>query len=190
MDLLVTRKVPEIIKIGADELTPKELYYLNRVHKTDKSDFVLCRSGKERILVNKSLPYTEKISELINQIMGKEFLDDVEELINTFSSIAGERATDELLFVWRKWRRERRKVKAKEQAEESLTRIKKERLKRYLEGREEIVEEMFSIGFGTYDEKAHCNFEKGEKNVFLYGYLCCLEDIKNHRIKELCKNYG
>ena len=31
------------------------------------------------------------------------------------------------------------------------------------------------------------DFQKGAEYTFLYGYLCCLEDIENRRIKGFCK---
>lgn len=196
MHLLVTREVPEIIPISADDLSSSNLFWLNYSEGTDKSEFVICRSKKDRILVNKSLPCLDDIVSLIDQIMRQEYMDEdgiTENLFNSFANVAGKKAEGTLIYIWRKWRKERRKVEDNERAKEVLAKIEKGNLKRYLEemgDREGVLEEISSIGFGTYDEKAHCDFEKGEKNAFLYGYLCCLEDIKKRQIEELCAEYG
>ena len=149
----------------------------------------MCDSRQEKILVNKSLDFVDNIIPLIDQIMDHEYLDDgvTEGLFDTFISIAGEKAANTLFAIWRKWRKERRKAEAKERAEKNLVMIKKKCLRRYLKNREETAGEIFSIGFGTYDEKIHTDFQKGAEYTFLYGYLCCLEDIENRRIKGFCK---
>lgn len=192
MHMLVTRKVPEIIKISADELGVNNLFRLNWKYKTDRSEFVVCDSEKEKILVNKSLDFVDDIIPLIDQIMERKYLDDgvTEKLLDAFSDIAGKKASDTLLYIWSDWRDERLKVERKEKAEKNLAIVKKMRLKKYLRKRTETVEEMFSIGFGSYDKRCACDTKKGAENAFLYGYLCCLEDIENHKIKGFCKECG
>lgn len=192
MHFLITRRIPEIIKISADKLDSSDLFYLNVKYKTDRSEFTVCDSRREKILVNKSLDFVDDIIPLINQIMGREYLDDgvTEGLFDTFSDIAGEKAGNILYFIWLEWQKERRKVELKEQADKILAKIKNMRLRKYLRSRKETAREIFSIGFGTYDNKAHADFQNGTENAFLYGYLCCLEDIKSHRIKGFCEECG
>lgn len=191
MQRLVTRKVPEIIRIGAGELKPRDLFYLNMKYKTDQSEFTVCDSGREKILVNRALDFADDIVPLIDQIMERKYLDDgvTERLLDAFSDIAGKKSADTLFQIWMKWRDERLKVEEKEEAEKSLAVIRKRRLRMRLKGRKRIINTIFSIGFNLYNEKSS-DFEKGSENAFLYGYLCCLEDIENHRIKGFCKECG
>jgi hypothetical protein len=187
MHLLAARKIPEIRLISADELGGNDLFRLNMVHKTDKAEFTLCDSRKEQILVNKSLDFADDIIPLLNRIMDRD-LDDDEALTayDKFADIAGGKAADTLLDIWRNWRKLRRKTDRKNQAEKILDKICRMNLKEHLEDRECLIDEVFSIGYNLYNDKKS-DFQKGSENAFLYGYLCCLED---QRVKGLCQECG
>lgn len=187
MHLLATRKIPEIILISADELSGNDLFCLKMVHKTDKEEFTLCDSRKEQILVNKSLYFADDIIPLLNLIMDRD-LDDDEALSahDKFADIAGGKAADTLLDIWRNWRKLRMKTDCRNQAEKILDKICRMNLKEHLEDRRCLIDEVFSIGYNLYNDKT-CDFQKGSENAFLYGYLCCLED---QRAKGLCQECG
>lgn len=192
MHRVITRTVPEIILIGADELSKMDLLILVHEHKTDRSEFVLCESGREKILVNRSLEFTDEIIPLIDRIMNQRYLDKggTEDMFDKFSSIAGRKAEETLFRIWSDWRKKRIEADTKEFAEHELSRIRKRRLKNHLMDRKETARMLFSIGFGLYDQECSCDFGKGSENAFLYGYLCCMDDIEDHRIKGFCKECG
>lgn len=176
MASLVTRKIPEVVLVGNSELGSMELFRLNRIYNTDRSEFVVCDHTRETIYVNKDLEYANDIVPIINKLMEQKHLDSMTcEIFNRFSNIAGKKAHDALLYIWQDWRKERNKADANEQAKKILDMVKKRRIRSRIKRKEDVIKAVFDIGFGTYREYDKCNFQKGIENAFVYGYLCALE---------------
>ena len=136
------------------------------LHKTDVSEFVICPHQRETIYLNKSFERAEDLIPIINGFMEQEWCNSkVDKLYKQFEDIAGEKAVSILSAIWQDWRKERMKANAKEKADEVLKRVRKG-----------IIQAVFDVGYGLYDEQRLADFQNGAECAFMYGYLCALED--------------
>lgn len=169
---LVTKEIPDILPVLSEDLSAGEKYILIHCYKHNIGEpFVICTRGRETILINKSLPSIEETIQLINKIMAMKYLDKAENLFDQFKNLHGENASDVLLYIWMDWREKRNAVEINKRSVKVLDEIGKSRLKRKFIKEKDIINELFSIGFGTYDGEAKCDWDTGKKYVFLYGYL-------------------
>ncbi len=179
---VVTKKVPSVVLVDKRELKGSDLLRLIGVHGVDLSDFVICMHRRDEIYVNQSLKYAKDIAPLISKIMEQRHLNTrTEKLLGEFAEIAGEKASDELLYIRRDWRKERMEAETKEQAEEIVRQIRKKRIRSHVKPKRKLIKAVFGIGFGLYEEGAQCDHEKGAEYAFLYGYLCGLEKGEESR---------
>lgn len=178
MKQVVSRKIPLIKLIGADELDAyqKQVYLFAR-YQTDIDDFVICDSWPETILVNKTLSYAEDIVPIINKVMNQKYLNDrTGSLMDQFAELAGAKAGCTLASIWREWREKRNEAELKKSGEDILRRARRNHIAKYLRGRKDIIHTVFDIGFGLYSDDLKCDHDKGAENAFIYGYLCCMEN--------------
>lgn len=170
---LVTKEIPDIIPVRGEDLSVGEKFALIHCynHNVDEP-FVVCTRGRETILVNKELPNIEDTIRLINKIMAMKYINSkTEKLFDDFQKLYGKDASTVLLYIWLDWRKERESVDLNNRAMDILEKIKKSKLMKKYRRENDIISELFSIGFGTYEDGAKCDFDKGKENVFLYGYL-------------------
>ena len=169
---LVTKELPDILPVSIADLSSGELLVLVHSYKHNISEpFVLCTRGREIILINEDLANIEESIQIIQEIMGMKYLDHAEGLLNDFEKLHGKDAADVLLYIWFDWIKERQAVEVNRQAQEVLAKIKKCRLKNKAKKESAIINELFNIGFGIYGGERKCDFNAGEENVFLYGYM-------------------
>ena len=177
MQRVVTRKIPRIVPIRAEDLKKKDLFHLKYMCETEIEAFVICDSRPETILVNRSLACAEDMVPVINKLMGQKYLNTrTERLMDQFEKAAGEKAACTLLSIWARWRSEQTKAELKKTGDEILRRVREKHISKYLRGRENIIHTVFDIGFGFYSEDRKSDYETGAENAFLYGYLCCMEN--------------
>lgn len=181
MQRVVTRKIPRIVPIRAEDLKKDDLYHLKYMCGTETEAFAVCDSRPETILVNRSLAYAEDMIPVIKKLMGQKYLNArTERLMDQFEKAAGEKAARALFSIWTRWRREQTEADLKKTGDEILRRAKEKHIPKYLRGRENIIHTVFNIGFGLYSDDAKCDHETGAENAFLYGYLCCMENNGIH----------
>lgn len=174
MKQVVSRKIPLVKLIGVDELKDWELSYMSFRYQTKIEDFIICDSGLDTILVNKSLSYAEDIVPIIKKIMEQRYLNiRTEKLMDRFEKIAGENAGRVLYSIWYEWREKLKESELKRAGEDILCRAKENHISRYLRSRKNIIKTVFNIGFGLYSN-GEPNYAKGAENAFMYGYLCCM----------------
>lgn len=170
---LVTKEIPDIIPVSSGDLTSSEVWWLlNQYDINNSVKFVVCTRGKETILINKELSNIEEATQLISKIMAMKYLNSkTEKLFDDFQKLYGKDASTVLLHIWLDWRKERESVDLNNRAMNILENIKKSKLMKKYRRENDIISELFSIGFGIYEDGAKCDFDKGKENVFLYGYL-------------------
>lgn len=168
MERIVRRDIPHTYAISADELRANEIFALKR-YNTEKDDFVLVRRSDECIVFNKDLENLQEVRELTDKIMQSKYIP--EKLLDRFSEIAGEKAEHILLDYYSDWRKEQKKKELNQAALRALKNAKKCRISQTVKQNKTIIEELFNIGFGLYEERAVCNYQQGAENAFMYGYL-------------------
>lgn len=179
MASVVTRKIPEIILIDKSELEATEIFALNMLYKTDVNGFVICPHQRETIYLNKSFEQANNLIPIINKFMAQKYCDrKADKLYKEFKDLAGEKAAGILNHIWSDWRKERMEADAKEEAERVLERAKKKQITSLVQKKSNVIKKAFSIGFGTYNKEAKCDFQKGAECAFVYGYLSAMEDLK------------
>lgn len=172
MKRFVTREIPDIRFLSAKDLTSRDkMILIYSYHHDINEPFTIGIRGKETILLNEELKDAEETVRLINEIMATKYLDKAEHLFDEFKRLNGDNAATILLYIWNDWRKEKRAAELNQRAQDILDEIKSRRLRQKIRKEKAIIDELFSIGFGTYDDKAECDWDKGKENTFLYGYL-------------------
>lgn len=185
---LVTRKTPYIISISSEELRADDLFKLNRIHDTDRSEFVVVRHSKELFYVNKEIEQFKKVKALIKEILEQEHLNrKTERLLDEFEKIAGKKAGTTLLQLWHDWRKDRTRADECEQARKVIKQAKKAELLSKARKYRHIIKECFNIGFGLYDEvDTKCDYQTGAELAFMYGWLLGSQENCNKSTGEKC----
>lgn len=176
MITLITREIPKISFVSKKELSSLEIFTLEHKFCTEVDEFVLCRHGKEEIYINKELKAAEEIKEIVNSVMKEQYLEKIEESLNKLQEISGKKAMTALLYLWSDWRKEREKVRLKENADAILKQDRKKQLHRKARKNQDIIRTAFDIGFGLFEKGAKCDIEKGAECAFMIGYMMAQQD--------------
>lgn len=163
--------------VKTNDLLSTDVFILKYLYKTDRSEFVISKRGKDTIIINSEHENAEELKELVMAIMNCRYLNkQTEKLMDRFAELAGKKAGDAVLYIWTDWRDEMRKKELKEQAEEIIRYAKKKRILGKAKKQNELIRTLFSLGYGTYDVGAKCDFDQGAQFCFLYGYMMGLQD--------------
>lgn len=169
---LVTKEIPDIIPVSSEELGTSEKFILIHLYKHNAQEpFVVCAKGRETILINEQLPNIKETMKLINKIMEAKYLDKAEDLFDQFEKLHGKDAAAVLLNIWMDWRKEVQGVDRHKRGMDALSEIKKGRLIQKSKKCSDIIQELFNIGFGLYDDGTKCDCSKGAEYVYAYGYM-------------------
>lgn len=178
MKKLITRQVPEIKLVCKSELDSDDWIKLISKYSVKPDDFVLCMHGTETIFINKECVFADRIVPIISEIMENRLIDErVDDLFIEVGAIAGSEASNLLGYIWYDWVNKREEADLYETAKDILQQIKETHIEKYAQEREDVIKTVFDIGYGTYDDKADCNYKQGSKNAFMYGYLCAMNDL-------------
>lgn len=169
MKTIITRDVPFIYAISADELSISDIFELERLLDVEPNNFVLVKHRKDCIILNKDLKNLNEIEETIKKIMSSKYLP--EKLFDKFQSLTDEKSTNVLVRYYSDWRKQIREREVHEQALKMLKSAKGLRISWKIKRNKELIKELFDMGFGIYDDKATCNYQQGAENAFMYGYL-------------------
>ena len=101
-----------------------------------------------------------------------------EQLFNEVATITDEQTAAELRHGWLDWLKKVRRLEQHEAAKGILKEIRSKRLYYRARKEQEIIKELFYIGFGLYDNKATCNSQQGAQYAFMYGYLSGMKDTE------------
>lgn len=180
---VVKGEVPEIVLVEKEGLNWIELFNLQNKFQTDKNEFVLYGKGKDKIYLNKEIEKLQEVRDLIGQIMRQRYLDKIENLLNQFEEIAGEKAGTTLLLLWDDWRHERQKAELKEKVDNMLRKARGKQIHRRARKNGEVARMAFDIGFGLYEEKSECKIQEGAEHAFMVGYLMAVENMEKQKNK-------
>lgn len=168
---LVTREIPDILLVTEKDLSYGEVFILiHRFEHNVGKPFVICRRGRETILINSELPDIMAAIDLINKIMAIKYLDRAADLFDKFEQQYGKDASKILLCIWMDWRKEVQDVDRHKRGMDALGEINKSRLIKKAQKDSDIIKELFDIGFGLYDDSAKCDISKGAEYAYAYGY--------------------
>lgn len=173
----VTRDVPYTYAISADELKPKDIFHLERIHHVNPENFVLVKHTRECIVLNKELENLKEIKEIIEKIMQSKYLP--EKLLDRFSELTDSKSSYILQMYFLDWKEELRKRELNRQALFMLKSAKSLRISWKIKRNKQIIKELFDIGFGVYDKEAKCDWQQGAENAFMYGYLLGVQSQNN-----------
>lgn len=175
MTKLLQRKEPVVVFQEEDMLTSTDWLRLISVYKNKK--YTILYRGEEYIYINPAVENSKEISEIIPALFRQKYLnkkserpfDEIEKLID-------KETTEYLQAILAKWRKKVKKLELHNQAESILKQARSKRLYYKTKKNEEIIEELFDIGYGLYDKEAKADYQKGAENTFMYGYLLGMEN--------------
>lgn len=176
---VVSRDIPYMYAVSADELDASDIFCLERVHHVEPKDFVLLRHSRECIILNKSLgDKLKEIEEIIKKVMQSKYLP--EKLIDKFAELTDFESSYILQKYYCDWRDELRKRELNRQAMSMLKSAKSLRTSWKVKRNREIIKELFDIGYGLYKKEAVCDYQQGAENAFMYGYLLGIQSQKDN----------
>lgn len=178
MRKVVIREIPEIVEIDKKELTTSDIFRMTWEYKMGMDEFVILPHKQETIYINKEFSEKENLKNILNEIMGRKYLDaKTEKLLDKMGETAGEKAAEVALYAWSDWREKRMEVERKEEAEALIRRIRRERVPGKGIKYRDSIQGVFEVGSGVYEE-TETKWERGAEYVFMYGYLCCRDDMR------------
>lgn len=164
---VVTRDIPYMFAISADELNSSDIFRLERVHHVSRKDFVLVKHTRECIVLNKGLEDLKEIKETIEKVMRSKYLP--EKLLDKFQVLTDKQSSYILQLYYSEWQEELQKRELNKQALSILKSAKSFCTRRKVERNRQIINELFDIGFGA--KGAVCDWQQRAENAFMYGYL-------------------
>ncbi len=159
--------------VRPDELTGHDLFYLNRIFNTDRSDFVISCRRLGYILINADHENAIELKKLTKAFVNGNHYNC--NLMDELEMIAGKRVGHIVTPIWAEWRKEKKKRKLKEQAENILKQLENQEVFQLAEQQKELLEMLFSVASGTYDEESKLDLSKGKQCCFAYGYIMGLK---------------
>ena len=178
MKKIITKQVPEIRMVHKSELDDRDWIALISKYSVKPDNFVLCMHGTETIFINKECDFADRIVPIVSEIMENKLIDEhVDDLFNEIVEIAGAKTSNLLGYIWYDWVGRREEADLYETAKNILLQVEKMHIEKHVQKREDVIKAVFDIGYGTYDDKADCNYKQGSKNAFMYGYLCAMNDL-------------
>jgi len=173
----VTRDIPCVYAVSADELYPEDIFRLENIHHVNREDFVIVKRSRECIILNESLgDNLKEIEDIINKVMMSKYIP--EKLISRFRNLTDSTSSCILQLYYLDWREQLRKRELYRQAISMLKSAKSLRISWKVKRNAKMIREVFNIGYGMYDEKAICDYQKGAENAFMYGYLLGVQSQK------------
>lgn len=167
---LITKKQPEIILKKEELLRGRHWLAIRNIYKMEH--YTIVRDHKECIFVNSEAKGYERIVGILKKIFVCRLLNkETEKLFDELKVLTDEKTSDAALTMWIDWRKEVRKLELNEQAHTILKEARSNRLYYKSKKQREIINELFDIGFGLYEQEAKCDFQQGAENAFMYGYL-------------------
>lgn len=173
---IVTRDVPYTYAISADELAHEDAFWLKELHHVNPKDFVLVKHHRECIVLNKDSKNLKEIEEIIEKVMRSKYLP--EKLLDRFEALTDKKSADILLQYYSDWRKELQQRELNRQALSMLKSAKSLRISWKVKRNKKIIKELFDIGYGIYEKKAVCDYQRGAENAFMYGYLLGVQSQK------------
>ena len=105
----------------------------------------------------------------------------MDKLYKQFEDIAGEKAVSILSAIWQDWRKERMKANAKEKADEVLKRVRKRHIRQSMKKRKGIIQAVFDVGYGLYDEKRLADFQMCRMYIYVWLFMCSWKIRRSNR---------
>ncbi len=174
---IVTRDVPYMYAVSADELHSDDIFRLERIHHVSQKDFVLVKHSKECIVLNKSLgDNLKEVEDIINRVMRSKYLP--EKLLDRFMGLTDSTSSYILQSYYLDWRKELDRRELYRKALSALKSAKSLRISWKVKRNRKIIKELFDIGYGLYEKEAICNYQQGAENAFMYGYLLGVQSQK------------
>lgn len=171
------REVPEIIYIAAEDLETSDLFHLLHQAEQSRENFVIFQKRREVICVNEIYKDGD-LPVLIEKILRTRFLDKCEKDFDKVEEIAGKKAGEALIYIWRDWREEREKAENKQSAEAIIKKARSERLMGKARKNAKLLKACFDVGFGMYEDGTKCDFQKGAEYAFMCGYMAAMQEMK------------
>ena len=175
MTKLLQGKEPVVVFLEEDMLTSTDWFRLINVYKNKK--YTILYRNEEHIYINPVVENSNEISEIIPVLFKERCLNrKTEKFLDEFEKITDKETTEYLQAIWSKWRKKVKKLELHNQAESILKQARSKRLYYKTKKNEEIIEELFDIGYGLYDKEAKADYQKVAENTFMYGYLLGMEN--------------
>ncbi|MEZ3426499.1 MAG: hypothetical protein K1W13_03695 [Lachnospiraceae bacterium] len=174
MENMTMKKQPDIIMVSTAELTGKDVLKLKYAYGTEQGGFTISSRGCDVILLNRDLEGAEELKALTLKIMGRRYCDDslTEKLLDEFEARTSREAYIALFRIWHDWRESRQQADKKELAEWYIREFKSRKLSLCSTKKKGVLQMLFNIGYGLYDDSRRCDFETGQLYCYLYGYMC------------------
>lgn len=169
MKKIITSDVPCVALGSTNAFNFLDRFKLEKIYKISVDDFIIVDHRVDFIFLNKNLKNASEIKQLIIKIMGSKYMPD--KLFNKFREYTNPEAENILLKIWINWRAAIRERDLHIEATKALKSAKSLRIHWLVKRNKDIINELYDIGFGIYEEGAVCDKQQGAENVFMYGYL-------------------
>ena len=178
MQKITDKETPEIILIRGVDLTPSDLFKLNHVYKTDMGEFSILARDADVILINSDMKQAEEVREIVAGYMKRETsFRKREKMFERIGEIAGKKGQVALTDVYINWREARELADRKEEAEQVVKTLRKERILQKAKKERDILEMLHNLGLGVYDKDSPRDWQKANAYCFAYGYWKALQNM-------------
>ncbi len=175
MATITELKEPVIELVKASELNESDLFRLNYVYKTDRSEFVICDRGVGSIIINADHEAAAKLKELTKEIISIRKSSNRNKAVKRFRELTSASPKADIIlhhakYLWQNACNERKLI---EQTEVFFGQIENSEKA----NKEELMNILYDLGFkmDISPKDAIMALTKEEKFGFIYGYMMGLK---------------